>query len=179
MKTVLPAVLMLTLVGARGTPAEERAASSPTITASCCDAPSRWAPRHAVRGARLAITTEDGSAVLLLTDDVVAVQLSERVLEKVRRKERENGDDDGVLGSAIKAAVLASVRSLLDHSAECPIRDVASANVEAGRLVLTSVRGDTLFRDMKVDNRVVMESFTDRNARAFVRELRRLKARTR
>ena len=62
---------------------------------------SRWS-------ARFAITTEDGGTVLLLTDDRVAMQLSDRTLHKVKHKlrDQENDDDDGALGHAIKVAVL-------------------------------------------------------------------------
>src|SRR5262245_12303823 len=92
--------------------------TSPTINSSCCDAPARWADRQDPRDARLAITTESDDAMLVLTDEVVAVQLSDRVMRKVRREFRrqEDEDDDNALAHAIKTAVLSGVRALLDHS---------------------------------------------------------------
>jgi hypothetical protein len=178
MKTLALAVLALTLLGAPVAHAKAHEPSTPTITTKGCDPPARWAARHDVRDAHIAITTEDGDAVLLATDEVVAMQLSDRAFHKLKRKLRdsENEEDDGALGHAIKVAVLAGVRTLLDHSAECPIRDVADARYRNGRLSLVTRDGRELFGDIDVDDHQVMENFSERDARAFVREFRRLKA---
>lgn len=126
----------------------------------------------------MAIVTEDDDAMLLITNEVVAVQLSDRVLRKVRRELRreENADDDNALAHAIKAVVLSGVRALLDHSAECSIRDLRDVEYRHGCLVFTTEDGESLFEDMNVDDQDVMRSFSESNARAFVREFRRVKS---
>jgi len=144
-----------------------------------CDEPMRWSQRHATGEARFAITTEDGKVTLLLTDRVVAFQLSDRVMRKVDRElhraRHEDEDDDGPLGDAIKAAVLSSVRSLLDHSAECPVRELRDVRYVDGRLEFVTRDGDRIFDRFEIDDDDVLESFDPRDAAAFVREFHRLK----
>ena len=147
-----------------------------------CDPPARWAPRHDAEEARLAITTEDGDVTLILTRRVVALQLSDRTFHRVNRelrhKEREDDDEDNPIADAIRTAILSSVRALLDHSAECSIRDVSDVQYRHGELVFTTEGGERLFGHVVLNDSNVMESFSDSDARTFVREFRRLKART-
>jgi hypothetical protein len=92
-------------------------------------------------------------------------------------KDKQYDDDDsGALGRAIKTAVLSSVRSMLDHSQECPVSRIEKVEYRNDRLVFTTDKGDDLFNDMDVDDRDVMEAFSERDARLFVREFRRVKA---
>ena len=144
---------------------------SSSIHSSCCSPPARWGARHDMRDARIAIRTRSGETVLLLTDDVAAIQLSDRVMHKLHRKLRDEEDsgEDNVLAHAIKIAVLGGVRSLLDHSAECPIRDLRDVDYRKGRLILVTEDGDRVFDDIDVNDEDVMSSFTERDARAFVR----------
>lgn len=138
------------------------------------DAPVRCAARHRADEVRFSIKTDNRNAVLLLTDDVVALQLSDRVLHKLDRKMREAEDEEDCgLGSVIKTAVLASVRSLLDHSADCDIADISFADYRDGELVLRGPNGEHIFANASIDDEEVMRSFSESDARAFVRELRR------
>ena len=183
MKTVLLALALVLAILAPGHAAAGR--RDPCLTMkSSCDSPARWASRHDVRDAELAITTEDGDATLILTGEVVAVQLSDRAFHKIDRKLKSKVDDDdddedsGALGRAIKTAVLSSVRSLLDHSQECPVRRIENVEYRHDRLVFTTDRGTDLFGDVEVDDQDVMAAFSERDARLFVREFKRVKSRT-
>ena len=142
-----------------------------------CDSPARLAPRHDAGSARIAITTDDGAATLILTDDVVALQLSDRTFKHIERRFREEEEeDDGALGAVIKSAVFASVRSVLDHSAECPVRHIRSASFRDGRLEIETDRGRMLFSNVHVsDDEETMSGFSDRDAEAFVKEFWRVK----
>src|SRR5262249_22986425 len=93
-----------------------RAYDCPRMSSSCCKTPARWADRHDVGDSRIAITTHGDEATLLLTDDVVALQLSNRLFHDVTRNLRkaEKEDDENVLAQVLKSAVLGSVRALLD-----------------------------------------------------------------
>jgi hypothetical protein len=145
-----------------------------------CDAPVRWAERHGAEDLRFAITTENREVVLILTDRVVAMQLSDRVLHKVNRKMRDADDkDDNVLAHAIQTAVFTSVRSLLNHSAECDIRDIAKADYRDGELIMTARNGERIFARTHIDDEDVMRDFSESDARAFVRKLRQRMARER
>ena len=179
MKTVLLTLLGLTLLPAPG--AFAHGSDLCRLNTSCCDAPVRWAQRHDTRGTRIAITSADGDALLLLTDDVVAMQLSERTFHKIKRELRHGGDDaeDNPFAQAIKTAVMASVSSLLNHSAECPIRDLKDVDYRQGRLVFTSEDGGRVFDHVNVNDEDVMRTFSEDDARLFVREFRRAKSRTR
>ena len=125
--------------------------------------------------ARLAIATENRKITLLLTDRVVAMQLSDRVLAKINRETRnaEDEDDDNVLGQVIKTAVLSTVRTALSHSAECDIRDLESADYKDGELIIMTRSGDRLFGHADIDHEEVMTNFSEPDAREFVKQLRK------
>lgn len=179
MKLAVAALALLALLPAGPSLAHEKASIrlNPDFD---CNEPTRWAQRHAAGEARIAITTEDGKVTLLLTDRVVAIQLSDRTMRKLDRElhraRHEDEDDDGPLGEAIKAAVIGAVKSMLDHSAECPLRELRDVRYEDGRLEIIARDGDRIFDRLEVDDDDVLESFDARDAEAFVREFHRLKA---
>jgi hypothetical protein len=144
----------------------------------CCEEPARWAERHDAREARFAITTEDGDATLMLTREVVAMQLSDRAFHKIDRKIHETDGDgeDSPLGDAIKRIVLEGVREMLNHSAECRIRDIRDIEYRDDSLVITTEDGQRLFDGVEINDEDTLQSFSERDARAFVREFRRAKA---
>ena len=177
MKTLPLILVLLTLAPVQPSQAHGRHRGC-LLNSSCCDSPARWAARHDPGDARLAIDTREGEATLLLTGDVVAVQLSDRTLHKVERKFRDERaeDDDNPLAAAIKTAVYTGVLSLLDHSAECRIRDIRDVDYRNGRLEFTTEGGRPLFSHMEVDDEDMLASFSERDAQAFVREFRKVKA---
>jgi hypothetical protein len=136
----------------------------------------RWADHHDLAAARYAITTEDGKVTLVLTDDDVAIQLSDRTLHRVRRelKDKEE-DEENFLASIIKTVVIGTVGEMIDHSFACPVRKLRDVSYQDGRLVLTDKNGSHVFEDADIDDTDVMASFSERDARNFVREFHRLK----
>jgi hypothetical protein len=169
-------VAALALTVAQAAPVHARCTHF-TASSLDCEAPARWSARHDARDARLAITTEADNATLVLTDRVVAVQLSNRIMHKVNRKLRneQRDDEDNFLAQTIKTAVLGSVQNLLDHSAECSIRNLSDVDYRHGRLVFITENGGQVFENMNIDDANVMRGFSESDARAFVREFRRLK----
>ena len=181
MKKAALALVLLVLLPTGRALAHGRCADGPDLRSSCCDPPARWGPRHDADEARIAITTGGRDVTLLLTLDVVALQLSDRRFHRVCRElhRRADVDDDGnILAEAIEAAVLSGVRALLDHSAECPIRDLRDVEYRRGRLIFTTEDGERIFEDMSLNDRDVMRDFSERDARAFVREFQRVKGRS-
>lgn len=143
-----------------------------------CDDPLRWGPRHAAERARHAITSEDGRITFVLTDRVLALQLSDRTLRKLDRelhRARHEDDDSGPVGEAIKVAVVGAVRSMLAHSAECPVRELRDVRVADGRLVIVARDGTRLFERFEVDDEDVLDAFDPREAERLAAEFRRLK----
>ncbi len=164
--------------------------SSPRSTAACdshsprfhiskSDDAVRWAPRHDARGARFAITSEDGKVELMIDRGRVVAQLSDRGFRDVRREMRKDRDreDDGVLASVIQSVVFNAVESALDHGAEVRVRDLRSVNYEDGALVFTTEDGERIFDNIQIDDQDLGSGFSERDAKAFVREFRREKAR--
>ncbi len=148
------------------------------MNSSCCDEPTRWGPRHEPRSRQFEVLTENGKASLVLTREVVALQLSDRTMHKVDRElRRKDREDDGPIGEVIRGAVLGGVRALLDHSAECDLRDVRSVRYEAGRLVFIGTDGHRLFERLEMNDDDVLEGFSERDALAFIREFRLARAR--
>jgi hypothetical protein len=141
----------------------------------CCDPPTRFADRWDRSDIDLAITTEEGGVNLVFADGVVAMQLSDRTMHQVRREIRRkwDEDEDNALAQALKSAILSGVQSMLDHSIECPLRELRSVDYRDGRLVFVDRDGDKVFEGIQVDDRDVLESFSERDARAFVAEFHR------
>lgn len=181
MKTILPALALLTLLAAPGAPAQASDRGSGCPNFSFGDSPARLASRHDSRDARVAITPETGEVVLLLTDEVVAVQLSDRTLHRIRRemKREEDASDDETLCRAFKIAVFSGVRAVLSGSAEYPVRDLRDVEYRDGRLIFTNRNGVRVFRHVRVDNRDMLAGFEESDARLFVDEFHRVQARTR
>ncbi|MBZ0114582.1 MAG: hypothetical protein K8J08_19120, partial [Thermoanaerobaculia bacterium] len=153
--------------------------TGPSVSIDYVDAqePTRLGPRRQTDDARLTITTKDGAATLLLTDDEVALQLTDRTLAEVRRdNDRDARDDDqGILAAAIEAAARSGLESILSHSLECPLRALDDVTYSEGELVFTTADGE-IFRNVLINDREVTRNFSHRDARAFVRAFQRAKA---
>ena len=142
------------------------------------EAPARWAPRRESRLARFTVLSRDGKVALLLMPTSVAFQLSDGTMRKIENQLRDEADEaeDNPLGDAIKTAVLAGVRVLLKHSAECSLRDLRDVDYRDGELVFISTDGDRVFRGLDMNDDDLTRAFSEREARAFVHEFRRLRA---
>ena len=141
------------------------------------DSPARPGPRRTPREARAFITTTDNVATLLLTRDVLAMQLTDRSLARIAHDTDEDAEDRGFIGRMVSNVVRNTVASVLRHSIEIPIADVRSVEYRGGRMVVTTEHGDRIFEDVEVQDSDVMENFSRRDAEAFVRQFQALKAR--
>lgn len=150
-------------------------------TGSDDDSPGRIGPRRHLRDARSAIVTRDGRVALLLTHDAVAMQLTDRGLRNIGRDMDEDmeEEEEGFLAGIIQAAVRSSVTTMLKRSVEYPVSEIRDVSYRDGRLVFTGEDGERVFDSVTVNDTDVMRSFSDADARVFVREFRRLKAATR
>ena len=166
MKTA-PLVLIALLLASTGAHATSMSLSGDYV---------RWVEHHDVDDARLAITTENGKVTLLITQRVVALQLSDHMIRKVKHKLRDKVENqDDALGRAIVSAVAGSVREMIDSSFEIRIQDLRDVTYEDGRLRFIGRNGKAIFEESEFDDDDVMSSFSETDARAFVREFHRLK----
>lgn len=142
---------------------------------------ARPGPRHSARDAHLAITTTDDAASLILTRDVVAMQLTDRTLRGMHAEMDRDAkkDDDGIFASMVASVVRGTVGNVLRRSLEVPIRDIRTVDYRGGRLLFVTEEGERLFEKTEINGTDLAASFSARDAQAFVREFRALKARTR
>jgi hypothetical protein len=168
--------LLFALVALAVLPALPTGPTADAMTFSCRDKYVRLMDHHDPADALVAIDSENGTLTLLLTERVVAFQLSDRTLHRVRRELREKKDEqDNWLAAAIVTAVTGTVSELIDTSVQCRVRDLRDVSYEDGRLVFTARDGRQVFEDVEADDSDVTASFSERDARKFVREFRRLK----
>jgi hypothetical protein len=131
------------------------------------DARTELAARHTLREARVAVRTRNGAAVLLLLNDVVAVQLSDSALAAMETKED---------ASFFEELVVAGVRVAMKKSVEYPIAHIRSAEVRNGVLMLTNSEGKPVFEEMKVNGSNVTHDLSAADAAKFVNAFRAVKA---
>jgi hypothetical protein len=141
-----------------------------SISFSSEDSRTKMGPRLDVRDAKLAITNRDGSVSLLLMDEVVAVQLTDRALAKVSTKND---------ASFLEELVASGVRVALRKAVEYPIANIRSVDIRDGALVLTSDKNQPVFTEVKVNGTDVLRDFAVGDAARFVNAFRVLKSRPR
>jgi hypothetical protein len=140
----------------------------------------RPGPRHSLRNAHMAITTTDNTASFVMTREVVALQLTDRMLREVNREmDRDLNEEKGMFASMVANVVRGTVGTVLRRSLEIPIDELRTVDYRGGRLVFVTEDGDRIFENAEVNGTDLTASFSPREAQAFVREFRALKARTR
>lgn len=179
MKPAVLAFALLALLPLGATHA--RADSGVTLRGFDCDESTRWSRRQDISQARCAIHTRNGKITLVLTDRLVALQLSDRTMRKIDRelhRAKKSDDDTDAIGEAFKVAALSAVRSLLDHSAVFPVDELRDVRYVDGRMEFITSDGDAVFRHIDMDDDDMLEAFDPDDAADFVREFRRLKSRS-
>ena len=166
MKTLTACVLVLLLSVAVASAAEKKEGIS--ISFSSDDPRTRLAARHDARDARLAVTTRTGTAMLLLTNDVIAVQLTDATLAKVETKDDAN---------FLEELVASGVRLAVGKSVEYPVANIRSAEIRNGVLTLTNDQGKPVFDEIKVNGGNVTRDLSAADAARFVNAFRAVKSR--
>lgn len=141
--------------------------------------PAHWVPRRDARDAAQVLHTRDGKVALLLFRDAVTLQLSDRTMRRIDAEfasARDDDDPEGPLGQAFEAAVIAGVRVMLRHGAECRLRDIRDCDYLGGRLVLRTEDGERLFDNLESGDDDLMTQFPEADSRRFAEALRKLKA---
>ena len=139
-----------------------------TISFSSDDSRTHFGPRHSPGDARLAITSRDGSTMLLLLNDSVAVQLTDLALKDTDTKKETTFLED---------LLVSAVRLTVGKSVEYPIANIRVADVSNGELRLLTDKDKPVFSELKVNGTEVFRDFTAADAARFVNALRAAKAR--
>jgi hypothetical protein len=169
MKTLLASALVLSLsTAAAFAGAPEKKHGGVSITFDSNDPRVQLGARHEGREARVVVGTRNGGAVVMLLDNLVAVQLSDAALAAVAPEKDANFFEEWVV---------AGVRMAVKKSVEYPLAHIRSAEVRDGVLVLTNDEGKPVFNDIKVNGSIVTRDLTPADAARFVDAFQAAKAR--
>jgi len=157
MNRLAPCALALVLTAATAS------AAGVSITLNASNPRTELGSRHEARDARLAITTRDGSTMLLLLDDTIAMQLTDRALRDVEAKK-----DAGF----IEELLAAGTRVAIGKSVEYPLAHVRSVAVKNGFLEILGDDGKPVFTEVKVNGTDVFRNFAERDASRFAAAVR-------
>lgn len=123
------------------------------------------ASRRNPRSAQLAITSRDGSTVLMLTKDVVAMQLSDAAIAKLEAA-KEKKDTN-----FLEELLLAGVQIAIGKSMEYPLSNL-KADYRNGELLFTNDKNETIFNEVKVNGVEILKNFSAADATRFVAAVR-------
>lgn len=156
MKTIATCALVL-LLSSSAVLAQEGI----SISFNSEDSRTELGPRHDAGDARMAITSRDGSTVLLLTDDVVAMQLSDRALAQVDSKKKEKDT------SFLEELLVAGVKLAVGKSIEHPIESIRSIDYHDGALRVIGADNKPVFTEVKVNGTDVLRAFSRADVMRF------------
>jgi hypothetical protein len=137
-----------------------------SISLSSDDSRTTMGPRRSAREARVAIRSRDGSTMLMLLDDVIAIQLTDATLAKMESEKKEDG-------GFLEELLVAGVRLAVGKSVEAPLASVRSVEYRGGALHITSDQNKPLFTNVKVNGTDVLRDFSSADAARFVSAFRK------
>lgn len=129
-------------------------------------------PRHCTCDARMTIKSRDGSAVLLLMDDVVAMQMTDAALNRMESPKKK-GDEN----SFLEDLVVAGVRLALGKSIEYPIASIRVFDYNNGALRVIGADNKPVFTEVKVNGTDILRDFSRADVVRFANALRAAKTR--
>ena len=148
-------------------------------TAACSkkkeEAKTDWADAETV----MVITNRTGEIDLVLTEESLAMKLSDQKLEEIESEfedERESGDETG-LAADFKTFVLDSVEKMLNQRLIYPLDAINAMNWQNGEIVI-DVEGEGFisFSEVSVDGDMALETFREEDALAFIAAFEKLKS---
>jgi len=155
------------------TPAVSEAQDTKSFKTSA-DIDAEVAPRLSHSEAVASMTTRAGSVDLLLSEESILIQFTDDYLDKIaseiKSKSDEHSDTGSILANVITSAVSSGVRTLLDNAIALPLHQISNIHYSDGRVIILSLDGDEIFKDLEIDDKSVMEDFSRRDARRFIAE---------
>jgi hypothetical protein len=129
-------------------------------------------PRYPNDDAEYHITTKEKSVTLLLSNSAIYLQFTDDYLEEIADdiRGKNESDDSDHFGAVLRSAISSGVQTLLDRAITVPLNEIDKIYYENGRLVIINRDGDEIFEDAEVDDVLIMEDFSRRDARHFVAE---------
>jgi hypothetical protein len=167
-------LLPVTLALALGTPASAQSGGL-QVNVSVPDSVAHVVDRVDAGRGQFTIVSRDGAGALVLMDTTIVAQLTDRGLARMRGKEAT----DSIKGAGerlLARMVLGALQPVFEHGIAYHLRDLAAAEYADGRLQLRRGNGDEVFRDVKVNDTPLMESFSPEDARRFAHKVREARA---
>lgn len=168
------AAMALALLAAVATPAV--AQNGGGLNVNVPDSVAHIVPRTNPAVGAYAITTKDGTGTLVLMDTTIVAQLTERGMERIRSRVATDSIK-GATERMFARMVLGALGPVFDHGIAYHLRDLESAQYADDRLQLKRRNGEEIFRDLKVNNMRLMESFSPEDAKTFARKANDAKGR--
>lgn len=170
------AMSALAFVVALSAPAVAQKSGGLNVNVNVPDSVAHIVQRANPATAGYAIVTKDGTGMLVLMDTTIVAQMTDRGLERLRSK----ASTDSIKGATERMfarMVLGAIQPMFDHGIAYHLRDLASANYADDRLQLKRKNGEEIFRDLKLNNTRLMESFSPEDAKTFARKVDDARAR--
>ena len=164
MKTLVACALLLL-----STPAVAR--DGINISLNSDDSRAQFGDRHDIRDARIAIATKDRAVVLMLVDDVVAMQLSDAAMRDIESEETKKKDKN-----FLEELVLAGVKLAVGKSIEYPIASIRTFDYSNGALRVIGAENKPVFTELKVNGTDVLRDFSRADVTRFANAVRAAKA---
>ncbi|MEO5818284.1 MAG: hypothetical protein ABIT20_23640 [Gemmatimonadaceae bacterium] len=164
------------LLVALSSPAVAQKSGGLSVNGNVSDSVAHIVERANPATASYAIVTKDGTGSLVLMDTTIVAQMTDRGLERLRSK----ASTDSIKGATERMfarMILGAIQPMFDHGIAYHLRDLASADYVDDRLQLKRKNGEEIFRDLKLNNTRLMESFTPEEAKTFARKVTDAKAR--
>jgi hypothetical protein len=147
-----------------------------SINVGSDDDSARIGPRRNVSAARTSLTSRDGSTAILLTNDLLVVQLTDKALARIDSERSSEDHDRGLVEQIFAAMVVSGVRLMLGKAIEYPIAEIRSVEYRNNQLLITNNAGEPIFRELEINDVDVMSSFAATDANRFSASFRAIKA---
>ncbi len=132
-------------------------------------------PRISPADADIAITSREGYVNLLIHDDMLIIQFSDKKLDEIANEIQNEVSDENQehFIAVLKSMISGGVRTLLDRGLAIPLYEISEVSYTNGKLIILNQTGNDIFKDVEIDDKPLMEQFSRRDARRFVTEVER------
>lgn len=131
------------------------------------DVMDRFSKSDAVR----IITNKSNSADLVITNEGIAIQFSDRFLNDLEdeiRDSENNENESSKIEKIILSMAGSGVRALLDHAILIPFHEIEDVRYDEGRIIIKDNKGKEILGDLEINDQLVVEDFSRRDAHRFV-----------
>lgn len=162
--------ILILFLGLTSLPDFSHAQNNRTIKISS-DVDSEVVERFTESSAERIITSRSKSVDLVISNKGVAIQFTDDFLNDLEGEIRDSenkGDESSKIEKIILSMASSGVRALLDHAIVIPFHEISDVSYHERRIIITDISGQELFGELEINNQLVVEDFSRRDARRFV-----------